>query len=675
MKIVQVSSRAIRIESQGGSIVLPYRLYWNGHDRLPESIVLEDTRVQAFFLFATVKDEISEDEHGLRIDRSWSVMTPGTIRLTIDADFVSDDVSFLFPGVAAGRAGDPVSFLGERTSLPSAVFVFGGRAGSAASAGAARSGPAADGFLLFTGFPKADEEASSIGVRRVHGDDGASLSVEVRVPAVEEPRAVTGPRPGNTAEPDIRDIESTGSLSRRMTLYAVFAPRKEIVAAGMSAAAARLPRTAPPRLPGPDAYRAALGACLETHLLEAGGVMGLREVPGGDLISASAGMEAALDLLSGASGDPTRVETAMRLADFCLKGQHPSGLFYESYSLSKKTWVGAAGTTKGKGAGAEGPLVPFAESARIADCMLRFSESLRGMGLPFEKYFLAGTRFADGLCDEKGRLWMPGALHLPGDREPAEKGLSALEAFFPLSRMFALTKKDKYRKACAALASDFLSKCWDPAGPPSWREGRDPDCRAALLAGRIAMEITRAGMGEPDPDVFISLLAPWVHLNRPAREQAADPVGGITDSFDRHRLLFSGAETAYVLLCLGSLSRSRPAADLASELSRAVLDFSLHAPLGTAYFQHTRWDAEGKDAAQTRGRLGPVDSRRLAREAYFAALLYGEFGAWMRGGVLTRAAQKKKPASARRPAAGARKTTGARPAAAARKPAASRKGK
>ncbi len=655
MKIVQVSSRAIRIESQGGSIVLPYRLYWNGHDRLPESIVLEDTRVQAFFLFATVKDEISEDEHGLRIDRSWSVMTPGTIRLTIDADFLSDDVSFLFPGVAAGKAGDPVSFLGERTSLPSYVFVFGGgtQGASAQAAGAgARSRPAADSFLLFTGFPAAEEDASSIGVRRVHGDDGASLAVEVRVPAVEEPRAVTGPRPGNTAETEVRDIESKGGLSRRMTLCAVFAPRREIAAAGMSAASARLPRTALPRLPAPDAYRAALASCLETHLHEAGGAMGLREVPAGDIISASAGMEAALDLLSGSSGDPGRVETAMRLADFCLKGQHPAGLFYESYSLSKKAWVGAAGTSRGKGAAAEGPLVPFAESARIADCMLRFSEALRGMRLPFEKYRLAGARFADGLCDEKGRLWMPGALHLPGDREPAEKGLSALEAFFPLSRMFTLTKKDKYRKACAALASDFLSRCWDPASPPSWREGRDPDSRAALLAGRIAVEITRAGMGEPDPDLFISLLAPWVHLNRPARGQAADPVGGITDSFDRHRLLLAGAETAYVLLSLGSLSRSKQAVDLVSELSRAALEFSLHAPLGTAYFQHTRWDAEGKDAAQARGRLGPVDSRRLAREAYFAALLYGEFGTWMRGGALTRARKPapRKPAP-RKPAA------------------------
>jgi hypothetical protein len=667
VKIIQTSSRTVRIETQGGSLSLPYRIYWNGHDREPESTVLEGNQVRAFFLFATIKDDIFEDEHGIRIERAWSIATPGTIRVSIEADFTTADgrLSFLFPGVCAGDvASESRSLLGERTSLPSSLFVF----------------TQTSGVLLFTDFPREDQEAASIGTRRLHGEEGPVLAAEVRLPPIEEPRGVVGPKSEHSIEPHILDIESAGNLEMRHTLYVVFAARRAVVVKGISAALARLPRESRPAETSLNGFKAAAVSCLETHLRRSGGVMGLREVPGSQYISASASLEMAALLLKLSSADSNLLETALRLADFCLKGQHPSGLFFESYSLERGEWLGARGrigrrpgvqagsvlkAPPMKGGGtppdsrqAADRLIPLAESARIADLFLSLSEVLARRGLPGEKYRLAGERFVEFFLDEKGRFDQPGALHCAGEREPVEKGLSAFEVFFPFLRMYRETGRDRYKKALSVMAKQFLALPWDIARPPSWREDRAPDSRAALLCGRLAAEIAGSGCGDVDAEVFLSLLAPWIHVNRSMHRQLADPLGGIADSFNRQRLLFAGAETAYVLLSLAGLAKSKCTRDLASELAKLAFGFTRQAPLGTGFFQHTRWDPGGKAVEWESGVIGPVDSRRLAREAGFAVRLHEEFPAWLEGGSRPKA---------RRPEAGGAREGGSRPK--ARRPA------
>ncbi len=641
--ITQTSSRTVRIETAGGGFSLPYRLYWDGHDREPESIVLDGGEVRAFFLFGTIKDRISEDAHGVRIERAWSLMIPGTLRLNIEVDFdpIDGGFSWLFPGVST-VSGDPtraVSFHGEKTSLPAALFTFSSETG----------------VLLFADLPREGQEAS-VGVRRIQGEEGHLFAAELRFPPVEAPLSIVGPKPGHMEEPVCLDITSEGKLERACALNAVFAPRGRIVAEGVRAACARFELQGGQR--GGEGIwdpKRAVASCMETHLYEKGGIMGLKELPESPRLSAAAGLSLSVLLQKLFPADARLQETSLRLADFCLKGQHPSGLFFESFDVTSGEWQGAPGKiTQAGGArrflgnhAGRRPLLSISQCARIADLLLSLSRVLSAKGLPGEKYFLAAARFVDFFFDEKGRLSPPGALHAPGVLEPAERGLAGFEFLFPLSGVWEETGRDKYKKAFETLAAEFTALPWDPAAPPSSREGRDPDSAAALLCGRLAALIAQKGRPAPDAGVFLSLLAPWVHLNRAPGAKAADTLGGIADSFRRRRLLFAGAETAYMLASLGTLAKDGRDREAARRLALLALDFTRQAPAGTAFFQHTRWDPTGRIPDGARGVLGPVDSRRLTREAEFAVRLSEEYPAFLKARVSRKPGVKTKKTAAR----------------------------
>jgi hypothetical protein len=602
----------VRIETQGGSFSLAYHIFWNGHDRDPESIVREGSTARAFFLFATIKDEFSEDGNGFHVTRTWSIMTPGEISLGIEVRFDGgeDFSSCLFPGVFLTSEILPStrSVLGEKTALPSALFVF--------------SKPRS--VLLFSSFPGEGQETASVGVRRVEGEEGALLAAEVRLPAKEEPSAAVGPRPEHREKEKEALITSTGSLERSHEMHVVFAPRESIVLEGVRAACGRLGSEGwgDGGEETEEEWKAAVVSCLSTHLCRTGGVMGLRELPGSPYLSASAGLSLSLLLLRLFPKDLELQETSLRLADFCLKGQHPSGLFFETYAVERNEWRGVQGR---QGRSREGPLIHIGFSARMADLLLILSRLLADKGLPGEKYYLAGSRFVDFFIEKKEKLLMPGALHLPGVHEPSEKGISGLELLFPLARLFEATGRDKYAKALEIFMEEFRGISWDITRPPAGREGRDPDAHASLLCGRLAVQLRGMGIDDIQVGLFLSFIAQWIYVNRRSEAQAVDPVGGIIDSFRRQRLLFAGRETAYVLLSLSRLASEKNTRRISRDLARLALGFSRRAPIGTAFYQHTRWDANGKVNEETRGALGPVDSRRLTREVEFALRLRDEF--------------------------------------------------
>ena len=126
--VTQTDSHTIRVDADGGSLRIPYRFFWDGHEREPESVVLEETKgrheVRAFFLFGTIRDTVGCDAHGIIIDRTWSVMSIGTVRLTLDLEFdLPAPAVVLFPGVAAMGVADPWStFPGDRTSYPRIIL-------------------------------------------------------------------------------------------------------------------------------------------------------------------------------------------------------------------------------------------------------------------------------------------------------------------------------------------------------------------------------------------------------------------------------------------------------------------------------------------------------------------------------------------------------------------------
>jgi len=635
MKINQPDSRTISVTTEGGTrFFLPYRFSWNGHEREPASVVLETNGagpravadVKAFFLFGMVKDRIASDPAGISITRSWNVMTPGSVRILLDVEFEApDDVVCLFPGVylQQGFPAETVSFLGDRTSYPAALIV---RLGDQAA-------------VVFSRSARSGEDLSSIGISRVENGEGARrLRVEVRFPGMEEPFSLSGPRPQDRIDPHDTGIECTGTLERRHELFLAFSPRAEILEAASAAVFRRLAtepavKSEPARKIRDKAAPTKVGLAREaerilaTHLVEDGGVTGLRDEPGSQWISSAAGLALAVSLRRLFPHDQRLGETALRLADFSLKGQLASGLLYENYHLGDREWRGVRGQPARTA-------LSIPQSARIADFLLMLAEDLAGEALPFEKYFLAGQRFVDLFVDERGKYILPGSLYPPGRQlVPGNDDLAGWEIFFPLVRVLDRVGRDRYKRALAVIASRFSSTSWDIFDPPSSRAKRDPDSAAALLVVRMFLELRSRGFKPAEPPgstasakaksaqsvrLFASLVLPWIRIHGGHGDGQPRLNGALVDSFVRQRLLFAGNETAYVLGGLAQLAGSREQRRLLLDVSRLCLSVSDGFAPGTAFFQHTRWDQGGTDNGT--GRVGAVDSRRLANEILFGLL-------------------------------------------------------
>ncbi len=654
MKITQPDSRTVRIQSDSGAVFhLPYRFFWDGHDREPVSVALETSAsggkasavVTAFFLFGKVSDRITSDPMGITIARTWKVETPGAVRLLMDIVFETPDPpSFLFPGLFAGQGFPeaPLSFLGDKTSYPVSVIAALGERG----------------VLVFSRASRLEGALASIGMRRaVVEDEPDRLHVEVRFPGSEEPTSRVGPRPDHVEEPGEPTIESPGSLERSHSLYLAFARREEILTAAPAAVLGRLHSAAGGKTKSPapidvEALREAARGVLSTHLVAEGGVTGLREVPGSPWISSKAGAALAVVLLRLFPGDADMRETALRLADFSLKGQLPSGVFFENHFRETAQWRGVKGQP-------ERTVLSMAHSAEIADLLLTFSEDLAAAGLPGEKYFLAGQRFVDFFIDEKSRLALPGTLYVPGEQlafgeaerkdsrssrtpPPQPVDIGGLALFFPLVRVHERTGRDRYKKALDVIARRFSTGLWDPLHPPASRDGRGADSAASLAAVRLFIglrtlgykptELPSSGAAAAKAHAaesvqrFASLLVPWVRTHGGQPDDSHSPLleGAIADGFIRQRLLFAGYETAYLLLCLRKLGGKRDVGALLESLARLCLTSARNVPIGTSHCQHAHWDENGKPE-EGQGRWGPIDSRRLASEALHGLLIASEF--------------------------------------------------
>ena len=358
------------------------------------------------------------------------------------------------------------------------------------------------------------------------------------------------------------------------------------------------------------------------NLLHAeGGVCGIRVTAEAHSLSSSAGAMLALALLKltrEAAPGSEPAETALRLADFCLKGQHPGGLFFETFDLKGRDWVGLRGSEN---------LIDLPASAAVAGALLRAADELERLGLPGGKYRTAGRRALAAFVDPRGALKEAGGVMDLRAGAPAEGGLGALELAEPLLHLHRREGGTAWRKALAALARAHFPAGLQPLQLPAFRAGREPDSRAALLLLRTSLALREAGFATPGAASLPELLYPWVYLNRDggAGPDGFDPVGGLLDSSRRSRLLFQGYEAAFLFwMTARDAADSAGRAD-AEELVRLLTRFTAQAPLGTAWYAHAPWGAlagrqasrrqpEGKGEAG-RPRFGPVDGRRLAREA------------------------------------------------------------
>lgn len=637
MTVTQRDARRVRVEHDGLAFSLAYRFWWEGRERPPESITVDGARVTAFFLSAAIRDTVSTDAHGVLVRREWSVKSPGRVRLAVDLHLEpTGPVSYLLPGVGLANAlpAEGVSAHGARTAWPSAAFIGIGGRGTVAFA--LDETPYASGVTISPvgqdDVPPAEREEGPV-----------PLSLALTLPGTDGP--------GNASAAAAGSIESPGALDAAQTLRLVSAPVRRAWLRGASAvlaaigggpgAARRAPEVKSPEKTVREAVRRTVERCLATHLLEKGGVAGLRVEPSSPLLSASAGAGMAVLLLELFPSDPARTELALRLADFSLKGQHPSGLFYEAYHAGRGEWQGVPGRP-------DRPVIGIAASARIADRLLALADALGAAGLPGEKYRLAGTRFVEFFLDEQGRFQMPGALHLPGVRTPLEPGLAGFELCFPLARACAHTGRDRYRKALDAIAHSLAGLPWGTLWLPTSREGRDPDSAAALLCGRILVALhgpgpaagrrsgsaprpasgARAGRGPVDVGDAASVVLPWVYANPRPPVGGIAATGGIVDSFHRQHLVGAGAEAGYVLSGLAAIASEPWMRRTLEGFSRLCLGFADRLPLGTSHLAHvgpppqaegggrrSRPGAYRTGGTRTAPAMGPIDARRLVAEA------------------------------------------------------------
>ena len=578
MRITQADFRTVRIAADGLTVLLRYSLYQNGDERLPESITCRGDQVIAYFLTSTIRDFIAPGEGGFAIQRNWAVLQEGRVGLSFCLEFPElTGAAYLLPGVARGQSAprQVEAADGALTALPNAVYLLASN----------RS------VLVFTDPPRGELERGSVELRRLVEEEEPLVRVEVRCP----PRLVAGTKPGLRAAPA---LTVSGSFEHAARLNVVIAPARELYALGAAAALARLAANLPapsPAVLAPAALlartREEITGCLKSLLVREGGVCGLRLAPAEEALSANASAGLAPLLLKLFPAQEAMEELASELADFALRAQVPSGLFYERYHLRRSSWLEADGKKE------RSPAVLASESADTAYALLVLVGLLRRRGLPHTRYLHGATRAVAALC--------AAAAGSPDSEE------AALVLPEPLVELYLLTGKDSDKKTLAGVKERFFAEVRQPAVPDS--------VHPALLRARAAAALGAAGFAVKGLDACFRSLLPWIYLNRFPGQEGADPCGGLLESLGAHRLLFRGFELSHLLARLNA--RQPVGAPALRSLLPHLLGFTLQQPAGTSYLLL---------AEPARRALGPVDSRVLVRELTSRLRLLEEFPQYFR---------------------------------------------
>jgi hypothetical protein len=584
MRITQADFRTVHIVSGGLSVLLRYSLYQNLDERLPESITCRGDQVTAYFLTSTIRDFIAEEEHGLSIQRSWNVLQEGRVGLSFCLEFPGlTGAAWLLPGVARGESvplqAEPAD--GALTAMPGALYLLAGRSS----------------VLVFTDPPPGGRLRDSVELARLVEEEEPRVRVELHRP----PRVGAGA--GRKAKASLPALQVNGSFEHAARLNLVIAPARELFARGLATALVRLaaasPAPAAPELrPGTpsqaalqDRTREELADCRQRLLVSEGGTCGLRLSPGEETLSTTAGAGLAALLPRLFPGDPSVEELALRLADFALRAQLPSGLFYERYDLRRASWLEADGRKT------RAPAILPAPSADTACALLVLAGLLRRRRVPHARYLHAAARAV-------------GALSAAASGPASEE--EALVLAEPLAELYLLTGKDAHKKTLAGIRDRFFVQDLEPAAGDT--------LQPALLRVRAAAALTNAGFALKGLEACLHSLLPWLHLNPGGADP--EPCGGLHETLGGNRLLFRGFELSHLL---ARLAARQPLGKLSLRaLLPHLLAFTLRQPAGTSFLNLTEPPAQA---------LGPLDSRILVRELTARHRLLEEFPQFFPKGV------------------------------------------
>jgi hypothetical protein len=586
MRITQADFRTVRIAAGGLTVLLRYSLYLDGDERLPESITCRGDQVTAYFLTSTIRDSILPEENGFAIRRSWTVLQECRVAPGFCLEFPQlTGASWLLPGVARGESvplqAEPAD--GALTALPGAVYLLAGKTS-----------------VLVFADPSRDQHGS-VELSRLVEEEEPRVRVELRFPAclVAKTGAAAAPAAGRRSEPS---FQVGGGFEQAARLNLVIASSGDLFARGIPAVLERLaaeppapalaaPALATPALAAPAALQARtrqeIADCRERLLVDRSEVCGLRLTPAEETLSVSAGAGLAALLPRLYPGEPEMEELALRLADFALRAQLPSGFFYERYDLRRASWLSADGRKP------RAPTVLPGENANTAWALLALVGLLRRRKVPHARYLHAGSRAVNALCAS--------AAADPGSEE------AALILPEPLVELYLLTGKDAHKKILLGVRERRFA---DP-GEPVVSDSVQP----AFLRARAAAALVDGGLAVKGIESYFFSLLPWIHLNPGA--EGLNRCGGLQEALGAHRLLFRGFELAHLLSRLAArLPAGTPAL---RPLLPHLLAFTLQQPAGTANLELGPGQA-----------VGPVDCRVLVRELTARHRLLEEFPQFFR---------------------------------------------
>jgi hypothetical protein len=594
MRIRQADFRTIQIEKLSLLYRLRYSLYQNGEIRYPESITCRGDTVVAYFLTSTIRDYIAETAHGFCIERHWNIVSEGSFGLSFCLELPTDsETAYLFPGVKSGQpvpqSGERIP--GERTCYANGLFLF----------------RKPESVLIFSDPAASPEEAGSIEMQRLQYDEETEfVRTELRVPAA----AKQSEKEIRRGREETQFFRSDGQFEYNLRLNVVTAPPDQIRRQAISAVLGRIKTGlhAPPRLFSSrihETLRDQTEECLKMFLLDRGPLCGLLETKGGNRLSSLAGCTLSLVQLQFLPEDGDTMELARRLADFSLKGQHPRGQFYPYYWQDRQSWLPPDSTVA----------IPLHQSAAIASMLLRIAVLLESKGRPASVYLHAASHMADSLLqanqdlEDLSDLLSPDSLLSAG---PVE-GSAVLVGL--LLELYAVTGKDKYRKAVRKLRSPFFSQTQQP--PHLFGLGESAaDMDKILMHAQAAVSLDKSGYPVKGLFHYCDALLSRIYLNRPDSESEFNPLGGINHAIGNPTLLFRGFELSHTLLALDArMNKSSRLGEL-KLLVAQLLGFTLQKPLGTSYFDPTQ---------KRNDRFGALNSSIWTRELYYMARLLEEF--------------------------------------------------
>lgn len=619
MDIIQIDSQTIRIKKGGFTFHLYYHYAWDRIMRTPESVVLDGNKVNAFFPTSVSRDTITEQDKGFSIKRSWHIIPAGEISLYFTLDILDHyNVPYFFPCVLSGSKvpREKIILMGERLSYPSSVFLF----------------PGNKCIMISASYPRNTEDQGCISVGVVPVDSGSRLRTEIIFPPKEKlPRELLS-LPGYLEGPEENHFTSRGDLKKELEFHVLIEPEKEIYASAVHRVHKRWRRFFEKQVSftkgeAIDIVKRGIEKTITSLVVSNQGIAGPRVSEDTAVISATttAGFSCLVQRFY--ETDISMHEASLEYADFVLKSQHPRGIFFEYFDLSRKEWVPdepRMKKAKGGGNAVKPPVASILYSSQIAYYLLTLSKILKRKDYFSEKYFMAAQKCVDLFFDQKNRLIDFGSDINLDTLAPEKLSLHCLEFIQPLVILLQQTEKEKYKKAIKKIKDDFLFENYTDHSPPALNNGEKPDVATSLLLLRTVITLNDAGFPVKNIDLFIQMILPWIYFNKSSAVAPFDEVSSMMDSFARNRLVFHGFECAYYFLKIAPLAEIKRHQKLLNELAKDIIMTAKNVPAGTPWFRHALWDSDANTKTE-KGLSGVFNSRAFMRETWYLLNIMEEF--------------------------------------------------